>query len=136
LDRLLVDTGFLVAYGRAADPLHAKADAFLRNFKGAMVTVAPVIVETCFFLDVRAKQLLLEWAHEGSLAVVDVPVAAYPDLSATLGKYASRKMDLADAALVWLAGESGLRRILTVDRADFSVFRLKGGKRFELIDWM
>ena len=37
---------------------------------------------------------------------------------------------------VWLAGESGLRRILTVDRADFSAFRIKGGKRFELIDWM
>ena len=51
------------------------------------------------------------------------------------GKYASRKLDLADAALVWLAGESGLRRILTVDRADFSAFRIKGGKRFELIGW-
>ena len=45
-------------------------------------------------------------------------------------------MDLADAALVWLAGESGLRRILTVDERDFGVYRLKGGKRFEVIPWM
>lgn len=135
MDRLLVDTGFLVAYGRAADPLHPKADAFLRNFKGGLVTVAPVIVETCFFLEARAKQLLLEWAHEGALAVVDVPVAAYPDLSATIGKYASREVDLADAALVWLAEESGLRQILTVDHADFSLFRLRSGRRFDLVGW-
>lgn len=135
MDRLLVDTGFLVAYGRAEDPLHGQADRFLKDFAGGLVTVAPVIVETCFFFNAPAKQRLLEWAHEGSLAVVDVPVSSYPDLSATIGKYASRKVDLADAALVWLAGESNLRKILTVDRADFSIFRLKGGKRFNLIDW-
>jgi predicted nucleic acid-binding protein len=135
VDRLLVDTGFLVAYGRATDPLHSKADAFLRNFEGSLVTVAPVIVESCFFLNTRAKQLLLEWAHEGGLAVADVPVAAYPDLSATLGQYASRKLDLADAALVWLSEETGIRKILTVDHGDFSLFRLGGGKRFELIGW-
>lgn len=40
-----------------------------------------------------------------------------------------------DAALVWLADDSGLRRILTVDRSDFSLFRLKGGKRFDVLDW-
>jgi predicted nucleic acid-binding protein len=64
-----------------------------------------------------------------------VPVAAYPDLSATLGQYASRKLDLADAALVWLSEETGIRKILTVDHGDFSLFRLGGGKRFELIGW-
>lgn len=136
MDRLLVDTGFLVAYGRANDPLHAKAGSFLKHFSGGLVTVAAVIVESCFFLNVQAKQRLLEWAHEESLSVVDVPVAAYPDLSITLGKYGNRKIDLADAALIWLAEETGLRGILTVDHGDFSVFRLRGGKRFELIDWM
>ena len=30
----------------------------------------------------------------------------------------------------------GVRRILTTDRRDFSTFGLKGGKRFELIDWL
>ena len=132
---MLVDTGFLVAYGRADDPLHSRADIFLRDFSGSLVTVAPVIVESCFFFDARTKQNLLEWVHEGSLAVADVPVSSYLDLSATIGKYANRRIDLADAALVWLAEESGLRKILTVDRADFSVFRLKGGKRFHLISW-
>ena len=79
--------------------------------------------------------LLLEWIHLGGVGVVDVPVAAYPDLSTTIGRYSNRDIDFADAALIWLAEQTGLREILTLDRADFSLFRLKGGKRFTLIDW-
>lgn len=135
MDRLLVDSGFLVAYARANDPLHRKADNFLKEYGGRLITVVPVIVETCFFLVPRAKQHLLDWVHEGSLAVLDVPVAAYPELSLVIGKYSDRNVDFADAALVWLAGESGLRKILTVDRSDFSLFRLKGGRRFDVLDW-
>lgn len=136
MDRLLVDTGFLVAYGLRNDPLYSAADSFLKHYRGALVTVAPVVVETCFFLSAAGKRHLLEWVHEGSLAVVEVPVAVYPDLSAIISKYADRDVDFADAALVWLAAESGLRRILTVDESDFAVYRIKGGKRFEVIPWM
>jgi uncharacterized protein len=132
---VLVDTGYLVALGRARDSLHAKADRFLSAFRGTLFTVPAVITETCFFMDANAKAHLLEWVGEGSLSVVEVPVAAYPDLAATIRKYSERKVDFADAALVWLAEESGLRAILTVDQRDFSCFRLKGGKRFRLIDW-
>ena len=37
---------------------------------------------------------------------------------------------------LFLRDESGVRRILTTDRSDFSTFGLKGGKRFELIEWL
>jgi len=69
------------------------------------------------------------------LVVVEVPVQSYPDLAANIRKYADQDIDFADASLVWLADQTGLRRILTVDVADFSTLRLKNGKRFELIDW-
>jgi predicted nucleic acid-binding protein len=135
LDRVLVDSGYLIALGRARDSLHLKADQFLSAFRGSLLTVSAVIVETCFFMDAKAKAHLLDWVAEGSLSVVEVPPAAYPDLGATIRKYADRKIDFADAALVWLAEESGVRAILTVDARDFSLFRLRGGKRFRLIDW-
>jgi hypothetical protein len=130
-----VDSGFLVAYGKKQDSLHSRADRFLAEYRGALFTVSAVIVETCFFLDAGAKKQLLEWVGEGSLSVVEVPVAAYPELSAMIGKYADRKVDFADAALVWLAEQSGIRRILTTDRRDFHTFRLKSGKHFEPLDW-
>ena len=43
-----------------------------------------------------------------------------PGLSKLVRKYADRPMDLADASLVWLANKTD---IITVDRADFSVYR-------------
>jgi predicted nucleic acid-binding protein len=135
LDSVIVDTGFLVAYARRDDPLHEKADKYLKRLGERLVTVSPVIVETCFFLNAYAKRHLLDWARGATLRVVDVQPSSYSDLSATIGKYASRDIDLADAALVWLAEQADIYRILTVDRRDFSLFRLKGGKRFELIEW-
>ena len=114
--------------------VHALRDYLAAN-RHALVTAAPVIVETCFFLDADAKGRLLEWVGRGALGVADVPVAAYADLNAILRKYANRNIDFADAALVWLAASTGMRGILTVDEADFSLFRLPSGKRFDLLRW-
>lgn len=135
MDRFLADTGFIVAFGRRSDAYHQAARRFLESYQGQLVTVAAVIVEACHFLGLQARVDLLNWARFGSLSVLDVPVDVYPDLAKTMSRYANREVDFADAALVWLAGESGVRRILTVDDKDFSVYRLKGGKRFDVIQW-
>lgn len=92
-------------------------------------------MEACRFLNSRSRLDLLDWVSGGTLVVAEVPVRSYPELAGTIRKYANRDVDFADAALVWLAEQTGLQGILTVDVADFSTFRLKGGKRFELIDW-
>ena len=43
------------------------------------------------------------------------------------------EMDLADASLYWLACESGVTRIFTVDVRDFSRYRLPDGRAFEIL---
>ena len=132
---VLVDTGFLVSLFRPADRLRAQARECLLANRHPLVTAAPVIVETCFFLDAAGKGRLLEWAQRGALAVAEVPVGSYTEIGTIIRKYADRKIDFADAALVWLANHTGMRDILTVDEADFSVYQLKGGKRFALMKW-
>jgi uncharacterized protein len=47
-------------------------------------------------------------------------------------KYRDVPMDLADASLVALAKERGLRRVFTIDR-DFGIYRLDGGTPFEVV---
>jgi predicted nucleic acid-binding protein len=133
--RALVDTGFLVALFRRNDRLRPAAREYLRVHNHPLATVAPVIVEACFFLDPRGKSDLLEWALRGALAVADVPVEAYGDVKAAIAKYSDRDIDFADAALMWFAATSGCRRILTVDDRDFNVLRIKGNKRFEVLPW-
>ena len=132
---VLVDTGFLVSLFQPADRLRAQARECLLANRHPLVTPAPVIVETCFFLDATGKGRLLEWVQRGALAVAEVPVSVYPEIGTIIRKYADRNIDFADAALVWLANHSGMRDILTVDEADFSVYRLKGGKRLALVKW-
>ena len=134
MKKLIADAGFLVAAGRRSDPRHSGAAAFAARFSGQLVTTSAVIIETCQFVTADARINLLNSVGP-RLAVVEVPVLSYPDLAATIGKYADREVDFADASLVWLAERSGLRQILTVDVADFSTFRLSSGKRFDLIDW-
>ena len=132
---VLVDTGFLVSLFRPTDRLRMQARNFLAANRHPLITAAPVIVEACFFLDADAKGNLLEWVQRGALTVVEIPVGAYAQINLMLRKYADRDIDFADAALVWLAAQTGIRGILTVDEVDFALFRLKGGKRFELLRW-
>ena len=135
MERLLVDTGFLVALARTRDPLHGPAKAYLETCTKRLATVTAVVVETCHFLTVESRRALLEWLAADGPAVVEVPPEAYPALSRTMERYRERDVDFADAALVWLAEQTGHRAILTVDETDFRRFRLRGGGRFELVEW-
>lgn len=132
---VLADTGFLVALFRPSDRSHAAAWSYMRAHEHALATAAAVIVESCFFLAPPAKLSLLAWVRKGALAVFETSVDAYEELERVLHKYRDRDLDFADAALVWLANESGARGILTVDRTDFQILRLRGNRRFDVIDW-
>jgi hypothetical protein len=49
------------------------------------------------------------------------------------GASTRREMDLADASLMWLAHETGLREIMTTDTNDFSRYRLPDGGALTLL---
>jgi len=135
VQRVIADTGYFVALGRRADPHHARAARFADRFDGQMITTSPVIVESCHFLNVEWRYDLLHAVGGERLKVAEVPVSRYPELAVTIKRYASYDIDFADASLVWLAEQTGLHQILTLDVRDFSVLRMKNGKRFELVDW-
>jgi predicted nucleic acid-binding protein len=127
----LVDTGPLVALFVRRDPDHARVTGWLRAFKGRLLTTWPVLTEVCHFLVPEAELRFLRWIEAGGATVVDVPREDLPVIISMMEKYADRPMDLADASLVWLAGHSGVRDILTVDAADFGAFRTPQGKAFK-----
>ena len=132
---VLADTGFLIAL---LDPQQKRAGAaarYLQLHRHPLATVSATVVESCFFLVPAKKVEMLTWIRRGGISVLEVPVHACAQLEMALRKYADQDIGFADAALIWLASETGANRILTVDRTDFETFRLKGGKRFELIDW-
>ncbi|HEV3310779.1 MAG TPA: PIN domain-containing protein [Chloroflexota bacterium] len=49
-----------------------------------------------------------------------------------MGKYSDTPMDLADATLVSLAEERGLRQVFSLDK-DFHIYRFRDQLRFEVL---
>lgn len=138
LRELLCDSGPLVALFNRDDEYHAKALAFFKQ-QGShvrLLTSWEVISEVMYFLDfsAHAQADLLMWLHEGAardqIRISSLQTEDLPGLATMMRKYADRPMDLADASLVWLANSTGVTDIITVDRADFAVYRTNKRKAF------
>lgn len=136
---ILVDTGFLVALFRQGDRHHQSARNLLagplRRERPRLVTVQPVITETCFFFHPADSASFLEWVHRGGVILRQIELVHLPDIAALLRRYADQRIDLADACLIWLAGQEKTNRVLTADRRDFTVYRTPSGQPFERV-WL
>jgi predicted nucleic acid-binding protein len=62
--------------------------------------------------------------ERGAIHLLPLHAADVPRIRELMRKYADRPMDMADAALLCIAEREGIRKIFTVDRKDFSVYRL------------
>lgn len=125
---VLVDAGPLIALADRSDRHHRRVAAFLRRFDGRLLTTWPVLAEACHFLPERMQVDFLRWADAGGVGVVELHESALAALAHWKEKYIDLPMDLADATLIWVAQQTGVLEILTIDVRDFSVYRLPGGK--------
>lgn len=135
--RALVDTGAVVALVNRADRHHATAVEWFQRFRGELLTTEAVITETAYVLAAspahqRAALLWFERARGAGLLKVE-PVADYAALARIIAQYASLPCDYADASLIALAEHTGVTAIATIDQRDFSVYRLRGRKRFRIL---
>ncbi|MBI2318238.1 MAG: PIN domain-containing protein [Betaproteobacteria bacterium] len=108
---VLVDAGPLIALADRSDKHHRRVAAFLRRFEGRLLTTWPV-----------------RWADAGGVSVFELHESAFAALADWKEKYLDLPMDPADATLLWVAQQTGVLEILTIDLKDFSVYRLPGGK--------
>src|SRR5439155_1794303 len=128
MQRVIIDTGPLVAWFDAADPHHASALGFLAAFEGQLLSAWPVLTEVCHLLPERLVPDFLRWVARGGVTVIDVPSSTVAALADRMDKYADLPMDLADASLVWVAESLGVLDVLTLDRRDFGIYRTSRGK--------
>jgi uncharacterized protein len=121
----LVDAGPLIAAFNGGDAHHARVMTFLRGWNGQLITTWPALTEASHLLgfSVTAQLNLLRWIERGGLIVADLAANAVADMISYTEKYQDRPMDLADASLVALAMQSGIKSIATID-SDFEIYRL------------
>jgi len=132
---ILIDAGPLVALVDADDQHHAKCVAALKELREPLATVWPPLVEAMYLLSdqPQAQDALWEMLERGAVLLLPLDSGDIPRIRELMRKYANRHMDLADAAILRVAEREHLRKIFTVDRRDFSVYRLHNRTRPTLI---
>ena len=132
----LTDAGPLIALIDADEADHRLCVDTLGQLDLPLVTTWPAFTEAMYLL-ARAggptgRQALWTLVLTGRLQLADLDRDALQRCATLMDKYADRPMDLADATLVALAEQRNQRRIFTLD-ADFTIYRLHGRTRFEVV---
>ncbi len=132
---ILVDTGPLVALLHADDSNHDSCREALRSIREPLATVWPVVTEAMYLLAFswKAQNALWEMIEDELVSLLPLEAADASRMKVLMQKYRDLPMDFADAALVRVAEREKLRRIFTVDRRDFELYRPLGMRRFTLI---
>jgi predicted nucleic acid-binding protein len=132
---ILVDAGPLVALVDSDDQHHSKCAAALREIREPLATVWPPLVEAMYLLSdlPLAQEALWEILDRGVVLLLPLDSNDFARIRELMRKYANRPMDLADATLFRVAEREGIRKIFTIDRRDFSVYRLNNRTRPTLI---
>jgi predicted nucleic acid-binding protein len=130
VQKIVVDTGPIVALFRRRDKHHGGVVRYLRQHPCLLVTTWHVVTEAWHLLSDPARLAMMHWIAADGAAVLETGADGAKRMLTLLEKYRDRPMDIADASLVVLAERMGVNEILTIDRADFDVYRLPNGRRF------
>ena len=125
MKRILVDTGPLVAILSPEDEYHDACVNALQDMPGPLLSCWPVITEAAWLLrkSPRAVQRLLQSIDGRFLELLPLAGAEAGDIAALMKRYEDIHPQLADAALVYLAGREKIGTIFTLDRRDFNIYR-------------
>lgn len=133
---ILTDAGPLVALFNSGDNSHRRCVEILRRIEEPIATTVPVLTEAFHLLGSAGAASLIRFVGEGGLQVLFSDDEALDRAFDLMAQYADARMDFADASLVAAAENLSLRKIFTIDRNDFEIYRIRSGHRhiaFEIL---
>jgi predicted nucleic acid-binding protein len=135
MKRVLVDAGPLVAIMSRADHYHETCVEALHDLPGPLFSCWPVITEAAWLLRKHAGTVrqLLKAISEGFLELLPIQSTEAAEIGKLMEKYRNIRLQLADAALVYLAARDGFDVIFTLDRRDFSVYQAGRKGAFRIV---
>jgi hypothetical protein len=117
----IADTGLIVAMGNRDDQYHSWAAKLAGSVSEPLLTCESVLSEAAFQLGSSA--FVLSLVADEFLQVAFDCSQNIPQLRELARRYADRKPDLADLCLVRMSELYPRHAIITVDEADFRVYR-------------
>ena len=117
----IADTGFLVAFANRHDRHHEWAVSVAGGVAEPLLTCEAVLAETAFHL--RDAAVVVSMVEDGLVTVAFSFDEHVAQLAALAKRYADRQPDLADLCLVRMSELHPRHSVITVDRADFRIYR-------------
>ena len=77
---------------------------------------------------------LRDFVRKGGISIWFLDAQAVERAFDLMNRYSDHPMDLADASLVAAAETLGIQKILTLDRNDFSTYRVRRGHLHEALE--
>jgi len=127
----IADTGFLVAFANRDDVHHDWAIGLGARVTEPLLTCEPVLAETAFHLQNVAVTLAM--VAEGLVTIAFECNEHLPQLTALATRFSGRQPDLADLCLIRMSELYPRHSVITVDRADFRVYRRNKRETIPLI---
>jgi predicted nucleic acid-binding protein len=119
--KAIADTGFLVAFANRNDAFHSWAVEVAEQVTEPLLTCEAVLAEAAFHL--RDVQLVLSMIDEQLITLAFDVEENRLQLAALAKRYRDRAPDLADLCLIRMSELHPKHSIITVDVADFRVYR-------------
>lgn len=135
---ILLDTGPIVGLFDPQDVEHSRCRRILRELKEPLQTTIPVLTEAFHMLGPASLggDRLRDFVAQHGASIWYLDAARLLRAFELMERYADHPMDLADASLVTAAEVLRTRKVFTLDRGDFSTYRVRLGHRshaFEII---
>ena len=134
---ILVDAGPLIALLSKSDRYHSGCVRVFRQLNCPMITTLPVVTEAMHFLHIfggpAGQGALWKLILRGDLLLEHPGPAELVRMDVMMKKYADLPMDFADASLVVAAERHSINRIFTLDRADFTAYKLHDKMSFVIV---
>jgi predicted nucleic acid-binding protein len=127
----IADTGFLVAFANRNDHHHDWAVNVARRVTEPLLTCEAVLAETAFHLG--SVPVVLALLDEGLIEMAFDCRSQRGPLAALAKRYEDRRPDLADLCLVRMSELHPKHSVITVERADFRVYRRNKREAIPLI---
>ncbi len=134
MNRVVVDTGPLVALLNSRDAFHEWSRDVFAELAPPLLTCESVLSETCFLLRKtnRGPDAALELLDRGVIALEFSLSDETRSVRQLMKRYESVPMSLADACLVRMTELDARATLLTLD-ADFTTYRRNGRQRIPLL---
>jgi uncharacterized protein len=117
----IADTGFIVAFGNANDAHHAWGVEVAKGITEPLLTCEAVLAEAAFHLGSSAYVLAL--VRDEMLRLAFDCSRNLQSLTELANRYQDRRPDLADLCLIRMSELYPRNTVITVDEADFRVYR-------------